>query len=364
MWLASALPPVSEVAAFESFLEGTEGFQDTDEPNEEAPLTTEPEDNSPEDNEEVDPDEDELDEDELEDEDIPTAADAEADAEGEADPDAPDVSTLDSLADFFEVEPEEVLQNLEVEGLEGEMVSIGDALDGWRESERIFEDRATSLEADHRTLLSSTQEASNQHLQRVAILTKSLIDRIQVEYSGERMAAARMENPEHYADLVDGKNAAEKLINDSIGVMDQEGDKREAQSSADLHKIMAKQNDLLLKARPEWKNPDTLNSALKAGTKYMLGNGWAQSDIDSIQDHRVLLMVDDAVKGARLRRGSDGKLVDKLRRRGLKQPTKGLKARSRRDQPNPKNRARDKAYARLEESGDAKDAVDLFLDRM
>jgi hypothetical protein len=363
MWRVSALQPTSEVAAFESFLENTEGAMDEATPEEDAPLTPLTDDNPAEDEEDLESEEDEeLDEDAAEDE---VAADAEGEPkEGESAEGDADISTIEALADFFEVEQGEVLQNLEVEGLNGENVSIGDALDGWRESERIFDERAATLESDHRNLVVSTQETSNQHLQRMAILTQGLINRIKDEYSTDRMAAARMEDPERYAELVDGKVAAEKLINDSIGSMDEEAHRRETQSKESIQTIMAKQNALLLQARPDWQNQKVLGAALKSGTRYLLSNGWEQTDIDGIMDHRILLMVDDAVAGARLRKGSDGKTIDKLRKRGLKKPTTGLRARSRRDPENPKNRARDKAYARLEQSGDAKDAVDLFLDRM
>ena len=358
-WTASAIQSNSDVSDFESYLE-IEGNAAEESPNEDAPLTPLSEDTPPEEEENLDPeDPDEEDEEELD------AAAVASDADGEeGDDDSPEISTISSLAEFFEVEESDVLDNLEVESPTGEVVSVGDALNSWRESEKVFEERATTLESEHQALRLQTQETSNRHLQQIATLTEGLISRLRQDFSSERMAAVRMENPDGYADMIDAKNGAEALINSSIAAMDEESQRRDTEGSESLQVTMAKQNQLLLQARPDWKNPDVLKKALGAGSRYLLQTGWDQNDIDGIMDHRILLIVDDAVQGARLRKGSDGKNIDKLRKRGLKKPTKGLRARSRRDPDNPKNRARNDAYARLKSTGDAKDAVDLFLDVM
>jgi hypothetical protein len=368
MWWNSALQGDSEVAAFESYLESN-GFSDDDAPAEGSPETPKDDDRSPEDQANADAEEEEedlgdhpLDPETEKDPDEELEASGEDEDKGEGEGEDEDISTIAALAEFFELPEADVLQNLEVEAPGGDMVSIGEALDGWRESERMFEARSTTLEAEHRDLVTVTQETSNKHLQQIATLTQGLIARMTEEFSSDRLAAARMENPEAYADLIDAKTKTEKLVSDSIAAMDAEADRRQEHSNEDIQKIMVKQNELLLKAKPEWQDNDIRRKALSAGNRYLLSTGWTQQDIDSIMDHRLLLLVDDAVAGRRVRKGSDGKTVKNLRKRGLKKPNTGLKARSRRDPENPKNRARQTAYARLKKTGDAKDAVDLFMD--
>lgn len=363
MWRSSALRGDADVAAFESFLEST-GAMDDDAPQDDAPQTSDDDDRSPEDQDNLDTDDEPEDTDDLDTDDATDdASGGDEGDEGDGTED-PDITTLAALGEFFEVPEADILQNLEVASPSGELVSIGDALDSWRESENIFEARATTLEAEHRSLVEETQETSNKHLQQLSTLTQGLITRITQEFASDRLAAVRMEDPEKYADLIDAKTSAEKLINDSIAAMDQEAGRRQQHSEQDMNKIMTQQNELLLKARPEWRNPDVRRKAYSAQQRYLLEMNWSQEDIDSISDHRLLLLVDDAVAGSQVRKGSDGKTVDRLRKRGLKKPTTGLKARSRRDPDNPKNRARQTAYARLKKTGDARDAVGFFMDAM
>lgn len=363
LWLAGALQGDSDVAAFEEFLTSS-GAMDEDTPNEDTPKTPQDDASPPEEDENPDTDEDgnpivplETDDDADDDDDAKPKDDKDEDSEV--------ISSISAMAEFFEVEETVLLQNMEVEGLDGQpALSVGEALESWRESERIFESRATSLEADHQALKLETQGTADKQLGRVATLTKGLIAQLNQDYSSDRMASLRMEDPDKYVSAMERKQATEQLINASIQELDTEAKTRTVQSDEDTRRVLAKQNDLLLTARPEWRDDKVREAALTKGARYLMSNKWTAEEIDGITDHRLLLLVDDAVAGASLRSGTKDKSLDALRKLGLKKPNKGLKARTRRDQENPKNRQRQEAMSRLKKSGDARDAVDLFMDVM
>ena len=98
------------------------------------------------------------------------------------------------------------------------------------------------------------------------------------------------------------------------------------------------------------------------GQRLLLSIGFTQEDIDSVVDHRVLLLTDLAVKGLSISKSVAEKSVDELRKRGLKKPSVGLRTKSRKDPENQTNKAKATARAKFAKSGSVSDAARLIED--
>jgi hypothetical protein len=80
---------------------------------------------------------------------------------------------------------------------------------------------------------------------------------------------------------------------------------REAQSEAmrkvvddrqaELMTVARAERDKLVEALPEWKNPEVAKKESQRLREYALGQGYKDSDLDQVFDHRVFLMLRKAM---------------------------------------------------------------------
>jgi len=273
--------------------------------------------------------------------------------------DAPDISTLDSLANYFDVEPDEVLESIQVEDPFGNSVSIGDALNGWRESEQKISERQTNLENEFSEARAKYDEEANAAVQQLALFTKTMIEEIQTQYTPERLQYLRESDPDQYLQMMERKHALDSRIGNSIQIIEQESARQHQHAEKERADVLQREHQALLQKLPEWRDEKTRSDAMGTATQYLKNViGFTDDDINSIYDHRLMLILRDAVTGHQLRQGGDQKKVSDLKRKGLKRPT--LRGQTRRDPENPKTRERQDARARLRQSGSTKDAASLI----
>lgn len=281
---------------------------------------------------------------------------AEADG-GEAEADG--ISTLGAIADYFEVEESEVLENLTVADPYGGQVSIGEALESWRNSEGLLDQRRSQLESEFQTRSEELNSETDKNITQLQALASGLIEIMKSEYNDDVLGRARLEDPDKYTELFERRAQMMNLIENSAHAYEMNAKFREGQSQKDISELLQKENATLLEKKPEWKDSKVRQNDLLAGQRLLMSLGFTQEDLDSVVDHRILILTDLAVKGARLAKDASSKNVEELRKKGLKKPSLGLRTKARKDPENPNTKAKAQARAKLRKTGDVKDAARL-----
>lgn len=270
------------------------------------------------------------------------------------------ISTLDQLAEQLDVKPEEFMANIEVEAPDGEKVSLGEALESWSIAENTLRERGQALDNQFDTLKAKHNSQVNEKLASLEKLTGLLVSELNQQYTTERLQELKLEDPDAYLAAVDRKRKVQQLADGTIAALEQEATFQTNQSDEDMTKVLARENTQLLKKKPEWQDKKIRGQAMMAGEKLLRSIGFSTNEIDGVTDHKLLVLVDYAVKGARLEKGTDSKKIEALRKRGLKRPSMGLRSRERRDAENPKHKDRQETRSRLKRYGDPVDAAKLF----
>lgn len=274
----------------------------------------------------------------------------------------PLINSLEGIAEYFEVKPEEVLDNLLVKRDDGSEIPVGEALTSWRESEGLLREQRGQLESEYVKLSEANTLETQKQLAKLHAITKGMVQELQSEYSDEKLQAARLEDPDQYVKLFERRNELGRLITESANAFDSYGKQTEAENASRMQNTMAEENSKLLEAKPEWKVQAVRDEAMVAGQRLLMDIGFTAKEIDSVLDHKILLLVDMAVRGNRISKEAGEKNVDDLRKRGLKRPSIGLRPKSRKDAEDPATGERDKAREQLHRTGDENLAARLIED--
>lgn len=300
---------------------------------------------------------------------------ADADAEDDADDDDDDqadaaaagdddegITTLELMAKDYDVPTDQLLQNLEVEGLDGQTVSIGDALDGWRESERTFALRSQELEDDFATTRQTYDETAQASALQMNAVMKELVAELGSQYSQERLQSLRdAGDPEAYIAAAQRAQAITTLLDRGLQTIDVESARQGAAAKDDVEKTMQREYTKLMTVIPEWRDEKVYTKAMKEGADFLMKTiGFTAKEVSDIADHRLLRVVKYALLGHKRISSKGSKRVEELKRQGLKRRSPGLRSQSRRDSENLPNKARETARARLQKTGDVRDAAVLF----
>ncbi len=305
---------------------------------------------------------------EAADEQLEDAADGEESEEAEGETaegaEAPAIDSLEAIAEHFQVEPDEVLDNVLVDGQNGERVSIREALDGWRRSEHVILEREEQLTEEFRQHREQFDTQANQTVGQLAAMLKAANETLNSIYSKEKVEELRSVDPDAYLAAMESRHKILQIMQGGLDAMKLEADRRQESSGLDMNEVVRQEQRRLFAAKPEWRDEKARMEAQAKHERYLksLPVPFSDQEINGIMDHRMLLVIDDAVAGAALREGTQSKKVDALKKKGLKRPTGTLRPQVRRDPESPRNRARDQARSRLRKTGDARAAAALIED--
>lgn len=355
-------PTGSDRAAFEAYVDATEeGFEENraDESGDETPEKRR---NDAPDKDKSEVTDDLIDDDELDDEDDDSDTGDDDTGEGEAEL---IVDSLDSLAEHFDVPPEHVLDNLMVDDIDGEPISIGSALESWREGESNLEERGQELEKGFVDRRDAQEAEINLQAKQLMSLASGMHQILLADYNDDAMAKIQQEDPLRFSELIQRKVRMQEMIRGAIRAGDEIGVQRETTSVEDADRLAQKELKKLIRAKPEWRDSKVRDKGMKRAQRYLTKIAkFSTEEIENIVDHRILVMVDDAVLGRQIRSGKTKKNTEEIKQRGLKRPSLGLRRSARREQGNSKNQARATDMAKLRKSGRGQDAIGLLMEHI
>ena len=275
------------------------------------------------------------------------------------------IQSLEQLAEFFEVEPDDVLQGLQIQAPDGDTISIGDALERWRNVERSIHSRRDALEQEYAEKTTKALSESSATAQRLVAQTKAMAEYYSQEFPAERMAQLRQSDPEEYIQMFERKQKLERLINGSLDAIDAVQSQAKSRGDEDFKRIANREVQLLVQKMPALRDQAAARDFHERALAYAVNEiGFTEAEFAATYDHRMYLVLNDAMLGRKFRQGGKSKKVEELKAKGLRRPTTNLKSRARQELGDPVRRQNGEARARLKKTGDVKDAaraIELLL---
>jgi hypothetical protein len=294
---------------------------------------------------------------------------AEAGADGESEegassedeqPEGEVLLSLDELAGEFDVEPDEFAANVTVEGPDGEPVTLAHAIKEYQNQPAAT---AAAAEFDARR-----QELDQAHTERVAQadgelnkatrLVQVLMDDLKADDQQDWARLRRDLPPDEYLARRERHMNRDRLLQQSLAQLEQAADGRDKQVDSRKGEIAREEATKLHREMPAWRDPKRSKAAMTQMRNYLTKTrGFSDEDVDSVLDHRMVLVVWDALKGSKMKAPTSTALQ---RIRAAK--AKGATARGLRPGPRERHvptaaKKRAAARARLKRTGSVEDAA-------
>jgi len=296
---------------------------------------------------------------EEEEEEIAAKADPEGEGEGEEAAEEEGVQTLSDLARMFEVEETELLNQLQFDSGDGNKIPLSQIIDGYKKAPQAAK-QLEELSAEKQRFsqeVAQLRTQTDEKIRDLAASAQALLDVTNEEFAGIEWNRLQAEDPSQYLMLKERQRERGQLIQSAIEKMRKIEQERATTDLEHAKTTRSQEIARLHEIRPEWTKPEVAQAAMSETNQYLLGVGWTQEEINTIQDHRQLLVAYDAAQYRKLQNQAPQKL-EKLR--SLPKPKAVLRSTARRDSSSDAQRQAQKNMDRLRQSGDERDAARLF----
>ncbi len=264
----------------------------------------------------------------------PIAADADAsdeapleepsqDPEAEAD----EVSTVAQLAALFEGEDvtEDSLLDLQVDGREGETVSLREALEVYRHGPTEDQHFTARVEAKHTEL----RQEHDQRLEELNQVTAGLIAQTQAEFSHVDWDDLRANDAPEFIRQQDRQSQVHGQVKTALDAMDAEMTRQKSDDAAKHAVWQTEQVSVLHRLHPEWKNTAASTAAMTEVRNYLVESGFSSEMQAALEDALSINTVWEAAQYRKIQAAKPG-----LRKR-LRSLPKTLRATARAAEPAP-----------------------------
>jgi hypothetical protein len=280
--------------------------------------------------------------------------DVAADEDDDQDEDAEDDEAEEGSDD-----PAEPTYKVKVDGQEAE-ITLQEALRGYQR-QQTWTKRMQALAEERNTLQQTSADIAQKrqdYLDKLAVVETALRGGVTAEPD---WAQLKKDNPTRYAEM----RAAHQEHTERIQVIQAEQarvrSEAQAQFETERERVLAIEAERLEAAIPEWAaDADVAQAEKRKIADFALKTyGFAPKDLESVVDHRVVLLLRDALRYNELQaKGKDAQKAAKATRK--KSPTLPPGTTGKRTEKSKKNPAR----ARLAQSGSVDDAAAVFFDML
>ena len=221
-----------------------------------------------------------------------------------------ETETFESVADLAEALDMEtdafldsIKQKVKINGEEME-VTLKDLTAGYQ-MEQDYRRKTTELSEQRKGFEADKEQAASQiqaKFQEAADIAANLEQQLMGEYNNidwnqletqdrEEWLVQRQKFGERYQQLEGAKSKIQ-------GEMQQRNEQMQAQQQQGYREHIAKENELLLQAIPEWSDNGVREAEVVKMTDYLKQYGFSEEESNQISDHRIMRLIHDAVKGA------------------------------------------------------------------
>jgi hypothetical protein len=229
------------------------------------------------------------------------AADPNAEAqqqEAEQPDDTPQYASLSELLTAHKIDPESVLGlhvTTKIDGVETQ-VPLADVIKSYQ-LEGHVNNKSIEL-SNQKTAFDQEQQqwrqAAQQQLQTHQAMAQAAMQMLNHDYQKVDWNTLRVQNPAEFAALQAEFQQRQGQIGQFVTQVQMMAQQEEQQKRLALQQSLAQENDRLMNARPEWRNPDAFNKARDSMKQYARSLGFQDAELNSIYDHRYMLILSDA----------------------------------------------------------------------
>lgn len=276
-------------------------------------------------------------------------------------PEEESTETFDSITDLAEATGmeiddflETVKQKVKINGEEME-VSLKDLTAGYQ-MEQDYRRKTTEL-SEQRKGFEAEKEQATTHiqskLQEADAITANLEQQLMGDYNAIDWNQLEIQDREEW--LVQRQKFSEKAqqletskaqIKAEMGQYQQQAQAKQ-QEAFQAHLI--KENEALLQAIPEWTDNTVREAATAKMTDYLSQYGFSEQESSQISDHRIMRLINDAVKGA-----NTNQKIDVVKKK-VKTLPKIVKPSAKVDKQAAKKRAGSDSWNKYKQSGSMDD---------
>lgn len=283
-----------------------------------------------------------------------------------------DVETFDQLAEMLEASPEDLYHiKVPLGNMDGEdrFATLGELKDALKDSARaesqgkkVAEERSR-FEAERQAHTQSVQ-AQRQQMQAMLEAAEGLL---KTEFEGVRWDDLEAEDPARFAAMKEKYRERREQIEHAKSDFKQRMEQSQREQRETLQKQLGErlqsEQAALLKAFPDWKDPEKASKGRDQILSYLHGAGFASQETGHLlsvfnTDHRFVAMAEKARKY-----DAEVSKVDAAKKRVLKLKGKVSKPGARQSRSDQSHEVVDKARARLKKSGSIHDGVALLKAR-
>ncbi len=252
------------------------------------------------------------------------------------------INTLAELAAVYEVDPTEFAQHLQIEGPDGEMHSLQDAI-------TVFQTGPTeneAIEAGIAAHVAETRKEIDVHMQKMVDTTKGLLVRIQQDENID-WEKLKSEDIHEYVARREQHDTDRAAAQSAFDAFDEEEARRAKEDEGLMDQRRREQARLIIKRMPAWRDQKVAKAATADMQHAMKANGFSDEEFDNLIDARQIVMVWKAAQFDKIQAklSKPGALK---RLRGI--PTrKSLAATARRDAPAPESADKQKRQSLVDE---------------
>lgn len=273
---------------------------------------------------------------------------------------------LDELAEATGLSPDKILAmkvKVKVDGQE-QLIPLNQALTSYQLREHL--DRKIQEQADLRKQIESEREAVQKdfqgRLQQADSLIKGLEDAFMKDVNAVDWQTLRATDPAEYSARVADFNIRQAQIQNLKQTAITEAQKLQSEltekQKTQYQDFLKKEQEALSLKLPEWSDPEKSRSEKVKLRSYLLGQGFQDTEISNIGDHRAILLTRKAMLYDEISQKSAVATkkvspLPKFIKPGAKQGAAEAKADKTRE-----------SMTRLQKSGRTEDAADVIMQRL
>lgn len=212
--------------------------------------------------------------------------------------DTPQYASLTDLLTAHKIDPESVMGlhvTTKIDGVETQ-VPLSDVIKSYQ-LEGHVNNKSIEL-SNQKTAFEQAQQqwqqANQQQIQMHQTMAQAALQMLNHDYQKVDWNTLRMQNPAEFAALQAEFQQRQGQIGQFVQQVQAMAAQEAEQQQNALRQSLTKENELLLNARPEWRNADAFNKARDSMKQYARSLGFQDAEINSIYDHRYMLILSDA----------------------------------------------------------------------
>ena len=206
--------------------------------------------------------------------------------------------------------------------------------------------------------IQQTQQARAQYVDAVEAAISSNYAHLQ-QFQNVDWERLKTEDREEYLTKRDDYRQAQEQIAELQNQHKVAAEQQQAEMAEQHRRMWMEEHQKMSQILPEWRDDEKRMAISKAIGEYAAGQGYTKEELDTLVDHRSILMLmkakayDDVQKKQRI-----------VRSKKVKNKPKVVRSKAKQEKAPPRTRKRTAKMGRLKESGHVDDAADLIFDMM